>query len=111
MLADFQQSGAVMIRRRLDRKFPEQFAIHAEGYLSSMEKGYARPNTVLSHRKTLYRFTDFLDSRGVCSCSGITLGHINSYIEAAQLFQRQRPLLLRDYPQVPEISVRKRRGQ
>lgn len=81
MLADFQQSGAVMIRRRLDRKFPEQFAIHAEGYLSSMEKGYARPNTVLSHRKTLYRFTDFLDSRGVCSCSGITLGHINSYIE------------------------------
>lgn len=81
MLADFQQSGAVMIRRRLDRKFPKQFAVHAEGYLAGMEKDYARPNTILSHRKTLYRFTDFLDSRGVCSCSGITLGHINSYIE------------------------------
>lgn len=81
MLADFQQSGAVMIRRRLDRKFPEQFAAHAEGYLAGMEKDYARPNTILSHRKTLYRFTDFLDSRGVCSYSGITLGHINSYVE------------------------------
>ena len=81
MLADFQQSGAVMIRRRLNRKFPEQFAIPAEEYLSDMEKNYASPNTVLSHRKTLYRFTDFLDSRGVDSCGALTLGHINSYIE------------------------------
>lgn len=81
MLADFQQSGAVMIRRRRDRKFPEQFSAHAEGYLSGMEKDYASPNTVLSHRKILYRFTDFLDSRGVSSYGRITLDHVNSYIE------------------------------
>jgi site-specific recombinase XerD len=81
MLADFQQFGAVMIRRRLDRKFPEQFSCHAEGYLARMEKDHAQPNTVLSHRKALYRLTDFLDSRGVRSYAEIALEHINSYIE------------------------------
>ncbi len=80
MLSDFQQFGVVMIRRRMDRKFPDQFAKYAEGYLAHMEKDYAQPNTVLSHRKTLYRFTDFLDSSGVESYGGITLGHINSYV-------------------------------
>lgn len=81
MLADFQQFGVVLIRRRLERTLPVQFKDHAEEYLKHMEKNYAQPNTVDSHRKTLYRFTDFLDGSGVVSYDEISLAHINSYIK------------------------------
>ena len=80
MLADFQQFNAVMIRRRLNRKFPEQFCVQAEAYLIHMEKNYAQPNTVLSHKKAMHRFLDFLDSKGVKSYRDITVEHLNLYI-------------------------------
>lgn len=81
MLSDFQQFGVVLIRRRLERTFPEPFEEYAEGYLAYMGRNYAQPNTVASHRKTLYRFTDFLDSNGVGSYAEIILDHINSFIK------------------------------
>ncbi len=81
MLSDFQHFGTVMIKRRLNRTFPEQFSQQAECYLSNMEKNYAQPNTILSHRKSLYKFTDFLDSEDVISFADITLEHINTYIK------------------------------
>lgn len=81
MLSDFQHSGTVMIKRRLNRVFPEQFAKHAEAYLQHMEKNYAQTNTILSHRKSLFKFTDFLDSKGVKSYSDLNLEHVNAYIK------------------------------
>ena len=81
MLSDFQHSGTVMIKRRLNRTFPEQFAQHTEAYLHHMKKNYARKNTILSHKKSLFRFTDFLDSKGVQSYSELKLEHVNAYIK------------------------------
>lgn len=81
MLSDFQHFGTVMLKRRLNRTFPEQFSQQAESYLSYMEKNYAQPNTILSHRKSLYQFTDFLDSKDVASFGDMTLEHTNTYIK------------------------------
>lgn len=81
MLSDFQHFGTVMLKRRLNRTFPEQFRQQAESYLSYMEKNYAQPNTILSHRKSLYQFTDFLDSKGVAAFGDMTLEHTNTYIK------------------------------
>lgn len=81
MLSDFQHFGTVMIKRRLNRTFPEQFRQNTEEYLKHMEKNYAQPNTILSHKKSLFKFTDFLDSRGVTAYSKLTLEHANSYIK------------------------------
>lgn len=81
MLSDFQHSGTVMIKRRLKRVFPEQFEQHAEAYLHHMEKNYASANTILSHRKSLFKFTDFLDSKGVKLYSDLNLEHVNAYIK------------------------------
>lgn len=81
MLSDFQHFGTVMLKRRLNRTFPEQFRQQAESYLSYMEKNYAQPNTILSHRKSLYQFTDFLDSKDVASFGYMTLEHTNTYIK------------------------------
>lgn len=81
MLSDFQHFGTVMLKRRLNRTFPEQFRQQAESYLSYMEKNYAQPNTILSHRKLLYQFTDFLDSKGVATFGDMTLEHTNTYIK------------------------------
>lgn len=81
MLSDFQHSGTVMIKRRLNRTFPEQFKSNAEDYLDHMKKNYAQPNTILSHKKSLFKFTDFLDSKGIKSYSELKLEHVNSYIK------------------------------
>ncbi len=81
MLSDFQHSGTVMIKRRLERVFPEQFVQCAESYLQHMEKNYASANTVLSHKKSLLKFTDFLNSKGVQSYAALNLEHINLYIK------------------------------
>lgn len=81
MLSDFQHSGTVMIKRRLNRIFPEQFRSNAEDYLYHMKKNYAQPNTILSHKKSLFKFTDFLDSISIKSYSELKLKHVNSYIK------------------------------
>ena len=81
MLSDFQHFGTVMLKRRLNRTFPEQFRQQAESYLSYMEKNYSQPNTILTHRKLLYQFTDFLDSKGVATFGDMTLEHTNTYIK------------------------------
>lgn len=81
LLSDFQQCGTVMLRRRLNRSFPEAFETGANSYLSQMERNYAQPNTVTSHRNALYRFTDFLESRKVSSFQSISLDDINAYIK------------------------------
>ena len=59
LLSDYQHFGTVMIRRRLDRTFPAALEAASEGYLKQMELRGRRKNTVLSHRKFLFRFTDF----------------------------------------------------
>ena len=65
LLSDYQHFGTVMIRRRLNRVFPEALESASEGYLKQLELHGRKKNTVLSNRKFLLRFTDFLDSIGV----------------------------------------------
>ena len=81
MLLDFQNFGTIMVKRRLNRQFPIQFEDTAKAYLSHMEKNYARPNTITSHRNSLFKFTDFLDSRGIDSVTNISLDDANMYIK------------------------------
>lgn len=81
MLSDFQHCSAVMTRRSLDKNFPDPFAETAEAYFTHMKNSYAQPNTIASHRKTVFRFTDFLNNRGVGTYGQITLGDINAFIK------------------------------
>lgn len=82
MLSDYQHFGTVMLRRRKERKFPPQFRSDAEAYLTQMERDGKRPNTIKSHKDSLFKFTDFLDSSGVCKSEGIALEFVNNYIKA-----------------------------
>lgn len=81
MLSDFYHCGAVMIRRKLDKTFPEAFAETAENYFAYMKNSYARPNTIASHRKVIFRFTDFIHSRGVDVYAEISLDDVNAFIK------------------------------
>lgn len=81
MLSDFQHCGAIMTRRKLDKTFPEAFAETAEAYFTHMKNTYAQPNTIASHRKTVFRFTDFINNRGVESYGNIELDDINAFIK------------------------------
>lgn len=81
LLLDYQHFGTVMIRRRLDRVFPTALAAAAEDYLKQMELRGRRRNTVLTHKKFLFRFTDFLDSIGVAGYEYLTSDAVNQFIK------------------------------
>jgi len=81
LLSDYQHFGTVMIRRRLDHRFPEGLCSATEGYLKQMELHGRRKNTVMSHRKMLFRLTDFLDSAGISSYEFLTSDIINRFIK------------------------------
>ena len=81
LLSDYQHFGTVMIRRRLDRTFPVALEAASEGYLKQMELRGCRKNTVLSHRKFLFRFTDFLDSIGTAGFEYLTPDSVNQFIK------------------------------
>lgn len=61
----------------------------AEAYLTQMERDGKRPNTIKSHKDSLFKFTDFLDSSGVCKSEGIALEFVNNYIKATLSNQRR----------------------
>lgn len=81
MLSDYQQLGVVMIRRRKGRTFPMQFAKDTTAYLSDMERNGRRANTVRSHKNSLLRFTDFLDSVGINDITSVTTGILRHYVK------------------------------
>ena len=81
LLADYQHFGTVMIRRRLDRSFPIGLKVAAEGYLKQMEICGRRNNTILSHKKILLRFTDFLDGLGILGYDELELDAVNKFIK------------------------------
>lgn len=81
LLSDYQHFGTVMIRRRLNRAFPAALESASEGYLKQMELRGRRKNTVLSHRKFLLRFTDFLDSIGITGYKYLTTDDVNQFIK------------------------------
>lgn len=81
LLSDYQHFGTVMLRRRLDRVFPEALESASEGYLKQLELHGCKKNTVLSHRKFLLRFTDFLDSIGVVGYECLTPDAVNQFIK------------------------------
>ena len=81
MLSDFQHCGAIMTRRSLEKVFPTPFAAIADSYFVHMKNSYAQPNTIASHRKTVFRFTDFINNRGTESYDKITLDDINAFIK------------------------------
>lgn len=80
MLTDFQHFGAVMTRRRLDKTLPDVYSVHVEAYLTNMKHDYASDNTLASHRKGVFRFTDFISSRGVAEYGLLTIDDINAYV-------------------------------
>lgn len=81
LLLDYHHFGTVMIRRRLNRTFPEAFNADTEDYLNQMRLRGKRKNTVKSHKKVLLRFTDFLDSAGIAGYESLTLEVLNRYIK------------------------------
>ncbi len=81
LLSDYQHFGTVMIRRRLNRVFPATLESASEEYLKQMELRGRRKNTVLSHRKFLLRFTDFLDSIGIAGYEYLTSDATNQFIK------------------------------
>ncbi len=81
LLSDYQHFGTVMIRRRLNRVFPAALESTSEGYLKQMELRGRKKNTVLSHRKFLLRFTDFLDSIGITGYEYLTADTVNQFIK------------------------------
>ena len=81
LLSDYQHFGTVMIRRRLNRVFPEALESASEGYLKQLELHGRKKNTVLSNRKFLLRFTDFLDSIGVVGYECLTPDAVNQFIK------------------------------
>ncbi len=81
LLSDYQHFGTVMIRRRLDRTFPPNFKDISENYLRQLELRGRKNNTVLSHRKFLFRFADFLDSIGIEGYECLTTESVNQFIK------------------------------
>lgn len=81
LLSDFLHLGTVMIRRRLNRTFPIGLQSHAEAYLKEMKDLGRRKNTILSHQKLLFKFTDFLDSIGIVTYEDITADTISRFIK------------------------------
>lgn len=81
MLSDFQHCGAIMTRRSLEKVFPAPFAAAVDAYFAHMKNAYAQPNTIASHRKTVFRFTDFINNRGVESYDRLSLDDINAFIK------------------------------
>lgn len=81
MLSAFQQFGVIMLRRRLVRQFPAQFAELVQAYLEKMRLAFSSDNTVKTHKTTLHRLTEFLDGRGIDLVSKLTLESLNQYIK------------------------------
>ena len=81
LLSDYQHFGTVMIRRRLERTFPDGLKEGAEGYLKYMELSGRRENTIRSHKKIVIRFTDFLDSIGITDYEVLTPDNVSLFIK------------------------------
>ena len=81
LLSDYQHFGTVMVRRRLNRSFPQGFDAVSEGYLKQLELKGRKENTILCHRKFLYRLTDFLDSLGIAGFKYLTSETVNQFIK------------------------------
>ena len=81
LLSDYQHFGTVMIRRKLNRVFPAALELESEDYLKQLELHGRKKNTVLSHRKFLLRFTDFLDSIGIAGYEHLTPDAVNQFIK------------------------------
>jgi site-specific recombinase XerD len=98
MMSDYQQFGTVIIRRRSERRFPEQFEAHCEAYVSFLMRKGRLANTIKSIKHSMFNFTDFLDGIGVTSFSALTLAHMNEYIKCSlcNYCQGSAALRLRD---------------
>ena len=81
LLSDYRHFGTVMLRRRLDRAFPEGLRAASEGYLKRMELCGRRENTIRSHKKILLRFADFLDSVGIVGYEFLASETVNQFIK------------------------------
>ena len=81
LLSDYQHFGTVMLRRRLNRTFPEVFHNASGGYLKQMELHGRRKNTVRCNRKVILRFDDFLDSIGIAGFEFLTPDAVNLFIK------------------------------
>lgn len=83
ILADISEFGTLIIRRRLERQFPEPFADSCNLYLDDLRRNGHSKNTIKSQTHSLHSLTEFLYSIGVSSLSDLTLAHMNAYIKSA----------------------------
>lgn len=83
MMSDYQQFGTIIIRRRSERVFPEQFTAHCNAYIENLRRAGRAENTIKSKMHSLYNLTEFLDGIGVESFDALTLAHINEYIKCS----------------------------
>lgn len=80
MLTDYIHFGVVMLKRKKERNFPKAFKSICECYLDHMQKSYKRKNTILSHQKSLYKLTNFLDSKNIKSIKNIKYDVLSDYV-------------------------------
>lgn len=83
ILADISEFGTLIIRRRLERQFPEPFADSCNLYLDDLRRNGHSKNTIKSQTHSLHSLTEFLYSIGASSLSDLTLAHMNAYIKSA----------------------------
>lgn len=83
LLADVWEFGTLIIRRRLDRQFPEPFRDSCNAYLDALRRNGRSINTIKSQTHSLYNLTEFLYGIGVTVLSDLTLAHMNEYIKSA----------------------------
>jgi site-specific recombinase XerD len=83
ILADIQEFGSLVIRRRLEREFPTQFIDACSAYLGYLRRNQFSANTIKNQTHSLHNLTEFLDAIGVTSVSCLTLAHMDNYIKSA----------------------------
>lgn len=83
MLADVQQFGTIIIRRRANRTYPLQFQSDCLAYLIFLQRSGRSANTVKNQGHSLHNLTDFLVGIGVPSFCRLTLANMNEYIKCA----------------------------
>jgi site-specific recombinase XerD len=83
MLADFQRFGMVFKQHNFNSKgFSAEYKPLFEGFLESLQKTGIAGSTVDSYRSSLFRFENFLATRGVLHFNQLEIFHVNAYVES-----------------------------
>lgn len=83
MVADFQRFGMVFKQHNVNpRGFTNEYKPLFESFLGSLQKTGIAESTVKSYHNSLFRFENFLITRGVVRFNQLELFHVNTYVES-----------------------------